>query len=107
MKFTKEAMMHIDAGVEVGMTLVVARGTEKELAPFARDPLPCHQAEPHPFGSTTGTILRGAMRIDFDTDDPNGIGFFFRKLSDFPFQLIGLFAVEPPRLASSRSFDLA
>ena len=70
MKLMEEAVMHIHAGVEVGLTLVVARGTEKELASFARDPLPCHQAEPHPFGSTTGTILRRAMGIDFDAYHP-------------------------------------
>jgi hypothetical protein len=52
MQFTKEAMMDIEAGVEVSMTLVVAGGTAKELAPFARDPLPCHQTQPHPAGST-------------------------------------------------------
>jgi hypothetical protein len=57
MKFTKEAMMHIHAGIEVGMALVVADGTKEEFAPFACDPLSCHQAEPHPAGSTTGTIL--------------------------------------------------
>ncbi len=69
MKLVPKTVMDIDAGVEVGMALVVTNGTPEELAPFASDPLACHQAEPQPFGSTTGTILTGAMRIDFDTYD--------------------------------------
>ena len=96
MPFTEEAAMHIHAGVEVGLTLILASGAAEELAPFAGDPLTCHQAEPHPFGSTTGTILRGAMWIDFDAHHPSRIRFFFRELIDFAFQLIGLFAIEPP-----------
>jgi hypothetical protein len=86
--------MYIHAGVEVGLTLVVASGAAEELAPFACDPLACQQAEPHPFGSTTGTILRGAMRIDFDAHHASRIRFFFRELIDFAFELIGLFTLE-------------
>ena len=67
MKLAEKAAMHIHRSVKVGMALVVTNGTREELAPFAYDPLSCQQAEPHPFGSTTGTILRCAMRIDFDT----------------------------------------
>ena len=85
-------MVHIDAGVEVGVALVATSGTQKELASAAVDPLSCRQAEPHPFGSTTRAVLRRTMWIDFDTDYTNGIG---------------LFAVQPPRNASSRTFDLA
>ena len=92
--------MHIRGSIEVSMALVVASGAEKELAPFAHDPLPRLIREPHAFGSTTRTILRGPMRIDFHAHHSSGIGFFFRELSDFPFQLIGLFAIEPPRFAS-------
>src|SRR5258708_35769964 len=92
--------MHIAGRIKVGMALVVARGTIEELASFAGDPLPRHQAEPHPFGSTTGTILRCAMRIDFDAHYPFCIRFFFRELVDFAFELIGLFAIAPPGFAS-------
>src|SRR5215469_12105239 len=60
MPITEEAVMHIAGRVEVGMALVVTNGAAEELAPTARDPLPRHQAEPQPFGSTTGTILRRA-----------------------------------------------
>ncbi len=63
MILSEEAVMHIRAGIEVSLTLVVASGAEEELAPVACDPLPCHQAEPHPFGSTTGTILRSFSLI--------------------------------------------
>ena len=69
MKLAVKTVMHITGGVKVGMALVVTHGTKEELASFGRDPLPCHRAEPQPFGSTAGTILRGAMRIDFDTHD--------------------------------------
>src|SRR5260370_7288482 len=97
--------MHIAGRIKVGMALVVARGTIEELASFAGDPLPRHQAEPHPFGSTTGTILRCAMGIDFDAHYPFCIRLFFRELVDFAFELIGLFAIAPPGFAAASSFD--
>ena len=99
--------MHIAGCIEVGMALVVTNGTAKELAPTARDPLPRQQAEPHPFGSTTGTILRGAMRIDFDAHHAFCIRFFFRELVDFAFELIGLFAIAPPGFAAPLWLDRA
>ena len=107
MQLAKEAVMHIHAGVEVGMALVVANGTKEEFAPWASDPLACLRREPHAFAATSGTILRGAMGIDFDTDHSNGIRFFFRELVDFAFQLIGLFPIEPPRFAAAFCFDRA
>src|SRR5258708_543212 len=97
--------MDIDGGVEVGMALVVARGAKEEFAPTASDRLTRRQAEPQPFGYTTGAILRRAMRIDFDTDHRCRIGFLFRESVDFAFQLISLRAVEPPGFASSLWFD--
>ncbi len=99
MKLTKEAVMHVAGCIKVGMALVVAAGTEKEFAPFPYDSLPSLICEPHAFAATTSTILRRAMRIDFHTDHPDGISFFFRQLIDFAFHLIGLFPVEPSRLA--------
>ena len=100
-------MVHIDGTIEVSMALVVASGAVKELAAFSSDPLACLVREPHAFAATTGTILRSSMRIDFDTHHANGIGLFFRELIDLAFQLIGLFAIEPPRFASAFGFDLA
>ncbi len=99
--------MHIAGRIKVGMALVVARGTIEELASFAGDPLPRHQAEPHPFGSTTGTILRCAMGIDFDAHYPFCIRFFLRELVNFAFELIGLFAIAPPGFATACCFDRA
>src|SRR5215470_16724898 len=99
--------MRIAGRIEVGMALVVANGAEKELAPTARDPLACLIREPHAFTATTGTILRRAMRIDFDAHYPFGIRFFFRELVDFAFELIGLFAIAPPGFASPLWFDRA
>ena len=96
MKLTEEAVMYIHGRIEVGMALVAADGAEKELAPFACNTLCGHEAEPHPAGSTTRTILRSAMGIDFHAHYTNGIRFFFRELIDFAFQLVGLFAIEPP-----------
>ena len=100
MKFTEEAVMHIHGRIEVGLALVVASGARKEFAPFACDPLSCLGREPHAFTATTRTILRSAMGIDFHTHHANGIGFFFRELIDFAFQLIGLCAIEPPGFAA-------
>ena len=100
MKLTEEAVMHIAGRIEVGMALVVARGTIEEFAPFACDPLSCLGREPHALTATTRTILRSAMGIDSHAHHANGIGFFFRELIDFAFQLIGLFAIEPPGFAA-------
>ena len=96
MKLTEEAVMHIHGRIEVGMALVVASGARKEFAPFACDPLSCLVREPHAFTATTRTILRSAMGIDFHAHYPNGICFFFREVIDFAFQLVGLYAIEPP-----------
>ena len=103
----EEAVMHIHGSVVVCMALVVARGARKEFSPFAGDPLSCPVREPHALATTTRTILRRAMWIDFHAYHSCGIGFFFRALVDLAFQLIGLFAVEPPRFTCSRGFDLA
>ena len=96
MKLTEEAVMHIHGRIEVGKALVMASGASKEFAPFACDPLSCLVLEPHAETATTRTILRSTMGIDFHTHHAKGISFFFRELIDFSFQLIGLFAIEPP-----------
>ena len=41
------------------------------------------------------------MGIDFDAYHARCIRFFFRELVNFAFQLVGLFAIEPPGFASS------
>ena len=88
--------MHIAGCIEVGMALVVANGARKEFAPFACDALSCLVREPHAKAATPRTILRRAVGIDFHAHHANGIRFFLRKLIDFAFQLVGLFAIEPP-----------
>jgi len=105
MKLAEEAVMDIHAGVEVGMAHVGANGAEEEFASFAWDALACLGREPHAFAAAPRTILRRAMGIDFDTHHANGIGFFFRELVDFAFQLVRLFAIEPPGLATPLGFD--
>ncbi len=101
MKLTEEAVMHIHGCIEVGMALVVASVARKEFAPFACDPLSCLVREPHAETAATRTILRSAMGIDFHAHHTNGIRLFFRELMDFAFQLVRLFAIEPPGFASS------
>src|SRR5712692_6371375 len=105
MKLPKEAVMHVDGGVKVGMALVVTNGTKEELAPLARNALACLEREPHALAATPRTILRSAMGIDFDAYHARCIRFFFGKLVDFAFQLVGLFAIEPPGFASPLWFD--
>ena len=96
MKLAKEAVMHVDRGVKVGMGLVVTPRTKEELAPFAWNALACLGREPHALAATPRTILRRAMGIDFHAHYTNGIRFLFGELIDFAFQLVGLFAIEPP-----------
>jgi hypothetical protein len=66
MKLAKEAVMHVDRGVKVGMGLVVTPRTKEELAPFAWNALACLGREPHALAATPRTLLRRAMGIDFD-----------------------------------------
>ena len=75
MELAEEAVMHIDAGVEVGMTLVAAGGAEEELAPCAWHALASLGREPHAPTATARALLTGAMRIDFNTDHALGIRF--------------------------------
>jgi len=84
--FAKEAVMHITGGVKVCMALIVTGGAKEELASLASDPLSGLEREPHALASTTRTILRGAMRIDFDTHDSCCICLLFRELVDFAFE---------------------
>ena len=105
MILAEEAVMHIARGIKVGMALVAADGAEKELAPFACNTLCGHEAEPHPAGSTTRTILRSSMCVDFHAHHCGCIGFFSRELVDFPFELVGLLAVQPSGLAASFWID--
>ena len=78
------------------MTLIVTHGAKEEFASEALHALSCLQAEPQPFCTTARAILRGAMWIDFHADNALRVRFFFRELIDFAFQLIRLFAIEPP-----------
>src|SRR5215831_7350793 len=107
MELAEKAVMHSDAGVEVGMTLVATGGAAEELAPCARHPLTGHQAEPQPFGSTAGALLTGAMRIDFNADHACRIRLLFRRLVDFASELIGLFAIASPGCTPSSGLDRA
>ncbi len=88
-----KAVMHVRRGIEIGMTLVRAVGTKEELAPFAWDALICYQSEPQHFRTTARTILRRTMRVNLDGYHSCCIGFFFRELIDFAFELIGVFAI--------------
>ncbi len=99
--------MHIHAGVEVGMALVVAHGAAEALAPFAGNPLACLVREPHAFAATAGTILRSPMGIDFHAHHAFCIRFFSGQVVDFAFQLVGLFTIEPPGFASPLWLDRA
>ena len=57
MELAEEAVVHIHAGIEVGMALVATGGAKEQFAAFAWHPLTGHQGEPHPLGATPGTIL--------------------------------------------------
>ena len=52
MKLAKEAVMHVDRGIKVGMGLVVTHRTKEELAPFAWNALACLGREPHALAAT-------------------------------------------------------
>src|SRR5437667_9271665 len=100
MKHAKEAMMHVDRGVEVGLYLIGTRPATEQLATSSEDADGAFSRKPFALGSTSRTILTGSMSIRLARDDPDGIRFFFRQLVDFAFELIGLFAIQSLRFAS-------
>ena len=106
-ELAKEAVMHIDAGVKVGMALVVAGRAREEFAPFAWHALACLGREPHAPTATAGAILTGAMWIDFNTDHALCIRFLSGEVVNFASQLIGLFAIASPGFTPSSGFDRA
>src|SRR5258708_3212710 len=100
-------MMHIHAAVPIRMGLVAAMWALEQLAPGLFDALALTEREPLPLEATSRAILAGAMRVDFDGHDPCDKGFLTGLLIDLAAQLVGLFAVRAPRLASSFGADLA
>src|SRR5689334_7197113 len=57
MELAEKAVMHIHAGVEVGMTLVAAHGAKEEFASFAWHALAGLVREPHATTATPRAIL--------------------------------------------------
>jgi hypothetical protein len=107
MQFLEETMMHIDAGIEIRLSFVVAHWAGKELSPTLVHPLASAQGEPLPLRAAAGTILRCAMRIHFHRDSAFREGLLTAELINLPAQLIGLFAIEPPGFAHCSRLDLA
>src|SRR5260370_22559228 len=107
MHFPEEAMMHIDAGIEVCLGFVAAHRAAEELSPTLFHPLTSAQGEPLPLRAAAGTVLRGAVWIDLHRDGAFDEGLFFPEPIDLPAQLIGLFAIESPGLACCARVHLA
>src|SRR5260370_16952104 len=107
MHVSEEAMMHIDAGIEVRLDFVVAHRAAEELSPPLFHPLTSAQGEPLPLRAAAGTVLRGAVRIHFHRYGAFDEGLLPPEPIDVSAQLIGLFAIESPGLARSPRLDLA
>ena len=84
MQFLKEAVMHVDAGVEVRLGFVVAHRAREELAPTRFHPPPGAQGEPLPLRAAAGTILRCAMGIDLHGDGADREGLLSPESIDLP-----------------------
>lgn len=97
--------MHVAGAVEVGVALVAAMRAKEQFSPFAWHALALPEREPHALAAAARTVLRGAVRVDFDAHHPRCIRFLFRELVDLAFQLVRLFAIEPPRLAAALGPD--
>jgi hypothetical protein len=105
MKLAKEAVMHVDRGVEVGLRLIGTRPATEQLATSSEDADGAFSRKPFALGSASRTILTRSMSIRLTRDDPDGIRFFFRQLVDFAFELIDLFAIQSLRFASPLWLD--
>src|SRR6266852_1674464 len=79
----------------------------EQFSPTSYDPLTSAQGEPLPFGAAAGTVLTGAMWIDFHRDGSFDEGLLFPESIDLAPQLVRLLAIEPPGLACSPCLDLA
>ena len=107
MPLLPEGVMHIDARIEIGLRFIATGRTAEQLAtPMNAAALP-RTRKPFSSGSTPTAVLAGSMRVDFTRHHPHRICFVLRVVSDFPFELIGLLAIEPPGLAHGSRLHLA
>jgi hypothetical protein len=106
-KFLEEAMMPIDAGVEVSIGLIVTARAPEQLAPFLLDAASGSVGEPLPATAAPRAILAGAMWVDFDRHRARKKGFLTGILVDLAAQLIRLFAIDAPRFACPLRLDFA
>ena len=98
MPFLPEGVMHIDARIEIGLRFIATgRAAEQLATPMNGAALP-RTRKPFSSGSTPTAVLAGSMHIDFTRHHPHRIRFVLRVVSDFPFELVGLLAIEPPGL---------
>ncbi len=88
-----ERVMHVDRGVVIGMSFIVAHRTSEQLATLLCDADPTTDGEPLPPGSTSRAKLRCPMCIGFYGHYPQSIGFLPCGLVDFAAQLVGPSAV--------------
>src|SRR5215472_17985501 len=107
MPFLPEGVMHIDARIEIGLRFIATdRAAEQLATPMTGAALP-RTRKPFSSGSTPTAVLAGSMRIDFTRHHPHRIRFVLRVVSDFPFELVGLLAIEPPGLTHGSRLHLA
>ena len=107
MPFLPEGVMHIDARIEIGLRFIATgRAAEQLATPMNGAALPSTR-KPFSSGSTPTAVLAGSMRIDFTRHHPHRIRFVLRVVSDFPFELVGLLAIEPPGLTHGSRLHLA
>src|SRR6516165_7539095 len=100
-------VMHIDARIEICLRFIATGRTAEQLAtPLDGAGLPGTR-KPFSSGSTPTAVLAGSMRIDFTRHHPLRIRFVLRVVSDFPLELVGLLAIEPPGLTHGSRLHLA
>ena len=98
--FVEEAMMHIHAGVVVGVHFRVTMRAPEQFPPFHSDALSSLEGEPLPQLSTARAILTGPMRVDFDGDGAAcREGFLAGIPVDLAAQLVRPLSVHAPRFA--------
>ncbi len=107
MIFLIKGMVQINARVMIGLRFVVTNRAREQFAPFDGHAFVAKIGEPLPSCAAARAILASAMRIHLCGYCAKCVRFLFRILIDLAPQLVRLFTVHPPRLASLRSPDLA
>ena len=107
MPFLPEGVMHIDTRVKIGLRFIATDQASEQFATSPHGAGRARTGKPFPSGPAPRAELTRSMGIDFTRYHAYRIRFVLRVVSDFPFELVGLLAIESAGLAHLPRLHLA